>query len=323
MRIGYIKAAEAVNGSLRIDPSFYLSEGIKIRSDLKCSPYGLVDVGECESKVFYGNIFSRIWVKDAKHGVQYLAASDTVLADLNTGCFLSKKQAEQLDYLRLRKDWILITCSGTIGNVTYTHRNFEDYIATHDLIRLIPNDQKVLRGTLYAFLAGKYGYYQLTQSRYGGVVKHISDKYVESIEVPLFPESFQMKIDSLIRESSSLREQASDYAKRAINYFNNKYPISSSTTKVFVKKLKQLGFSWASYNNNLEVENASKSFEDNSIKLSSLTSKLFAPPLFKHIYLSHNNGYLFMTVSDLTRHNMRYYMWLSPRGVRDISYYIV
>ena len=78
----------------------------------------------------------------------YLAASDTVLANLETGRYLSNYQAATLSYLILKKDWILVTCSGTLGNVTYTNRNFENHIATHDLIRILPNSKKVNKGTL-------------------------------------------------------------------------------------------------------------------------------------------------------------------------------
>ena len=63
-------------------------------------------------KVFLGNIFSRIFVKDKEHGIPYLSASDTVLADLNTNRFFIQKQSEKLNYLKLHKNWILITCSG-------------------------------------------------------------------------------------------------------------------------------------------------------------------------------------------------------------------
>lgn len=238
MRVGSIKAADAIKGSLRIDPSYYLSEGIKIRSDLKRSPYGLVAVGECASKVFFGNIFSRIWVKDAEHGVPYLAASDTVLTDLDTGSFIARKQADLLQYLRLKKDWILITCSGTIGNVTYTHEGFEKYIATHDLIRIVPNDNKILRGVLYAFLNSKYGYVQLTQSKYGGVVKHISDKYVESIDIPLFPNSLQVEVNDLIQDVAKLRAQAAILKESAINLLSQHIQCKALKSGMKVKTVK-------------------------------------------------------------------------------------
>ena len=65
------------------------------------------------------------------------------------------------------------TCSGTIGNVIFTNSTFEGRIATHDLIRVVPDDSKMLKGVVYAYLSSKYGYCQLTQSKFGGVVKHI------------------------------------------------------------------------------------------------------------------------------------------------------
>lgn len=83
----------------------------------------------------------------------------------------------------------------------------------------------------------------------------------------------------------------------------------------------KLGF--AAYNNNLEVDEFVSAYECNSYKLKSKTSNVFAPPLFKHIYLNKDNGYPFMTGSELTQFNLRYYRWLSPRGVKDINDYVV
>lgn len=210
MKTNIISTKSILPNSFRFDPSFHLSEAIVLRKELDNVPYGKISIKDTKSKVFLGNIFSRIFVKDEEHGIPYLAASDTVLADINTGRFLSKKQSKELEYLMLKKDWIVITCSGTIGNVTYTNATFENHIATHDLIRIVPNDEKILRGYLYAFLSSKYGYNQLTQSRFGGVVKHINAEHVNSITLPLFPESFQKEVNDLIQESARLREIASN-----------------------------------------------------------------------------------------------------------------
>ena len=181
---------------------------MQAREKLARSPYGLSTVGENASQVFLGNIFSRVFVKDKEHGMPYLAASDTVLANIETGRFLSKKQAKTLKKLILKKDLILITCSGTLGNVTYTNKTFENHIATHDLIRVVPNDNKVNKGTLYAFLSGKYGYNQITQSQFGGVVKHINDVQTKAVLVPIFPRQLQESVETLIQDSAKLREEA-------------------------------------------------------------------------------------------------------------------
>lgn len=215
MKVGVTSTKHIASMALRFDPSLHLSEGLKVRDDLTKSPYGLITINDVSDNVFYGNIFSRVFVKDKKHGKTYLAASDTVLANIETGRYLSNKQSIQLKHLWLKKDWILVTCSGTLGNVTYTNRTFEDKIATHDLIRIVPNDKLILKGVVYAFLAGKYGYYQITQSQFGGVVKHINDKEVGRIIIPHFPESFQQEVDDLIQESARLREEAAEAFEKA------------------------------------------------------------------------------------------------------------
>lgn len=229
MKIGIINSKTLLrpNSGYRIDPDVHLSEGVQAREQLAHSPYGLSTVGENASKVFLGNIFSRVFVKDAEHGMPYLAASDTVLANIETGRYLSHKQVKTLKNLILKKDWILITCSGTLGNVTYTNKTFENHIATHDLIRVVPNDNKVNKGTLYAFLSGKYGYNQITQSQFGGVVKHINDVQTKAILVPVFPASFQQEVDDLIQESARLREEAADALQQAIQQVEDIIPYPS------------------------------------------------------------------------------------------------
>lgn len=214
-----------VHSTQRFDPSFHLSDAISLREKVENVPFEKVSIADATESVFLGNIFSRIFVKDAEHGIPYLAASDTVLANLDTGRYLSKKQASILSYLMLKKDWIVVTCSGTIGNVTYTNSSFENHIATHDLIRIVPNDEKILRGYLYAFLASKYGYNQLTQSQFGGVVKHINAEHVRNIKVPCFDEFFQEEVNDLIQEATRLREKAADALEYAISFFNTLFPI--------------------------------------------------------------------------------------------------
>lgn len=208
MITGIVKTKSLPSMGFRIDPDIHLSEGVKVRREIKALPYELSSVGDNAEKVFLGNIFSRVFVSKPEYGLTYLAASDTVLEDLQTGKYLSHKQSNELNYLKVKKGWILVTCSGTLGNVTYTNSDYEDKIVTHDLIRIVPNDNKIKAGVLYAFLSSKYGYYQINQSQFGGVVKHINDTQMKDIMIPVFPSDLQDKVDALIKESARLREEA-------------------------------------------------------------------------------------------------------------------
>lgn len=323
MITGTVRTKAFAECGFRFDPDIHLSEGVTVRRQINALPYEISNIGDSAEKVFYGNIFSRIFVEKPEHGIEYLSASDTMVAEIGSGKYLSKKQAEQLQYLMLEKDWIIVTCSGTLGKVAYTNGLFENKLVTHDLIRIVPNDKRILRGCLYAFLCSKFGYHQITQSQFGGVVKHINDEQTKSIKVPVFPNELQNTVNDLIKESSRQREEATQSLNKAIEYFESLYGISTDISKTFSLKLKDLKLGFAAYNNNIEVDEFIQKYEGKSFQLKDKTSKIFAPPLFKHIYLNKDNGYPFMTGSELTQFNLRYYRWLSPRGVKDINDYVV
>lgn len=299
MKIGAVKSSAFSKGEYRIDPDLYLSDGVKVRREINNLPYEISNVGENAERVFYGNIFSRMFVNKPSHGVEYLAASDTVLSDLHTGRYISNIQAKQLSYLILQKGWILVTCSGTLGNVTYTTKEFAGKLATHDLIRIVPNNNKVNAGTLYAFLSSKYGYNQITQSQFGGVVKHINEAQMSAVEVPVFPESFQSSVDDLIQESARLREEATEKleeAKRKVEEYCNlpftkKFGAKANSTKISTV-LKTLntrldppvyindGVDWMTH------------LKKETVRLGDIDIETWYPGIFKRIYVDKGLPYI-------------------------------
>lgn len=302
MITGIVKTKSFADCGYRFDPDIHLSEGVRVRQAINKLPYEISNVGENAEKVFYGNIFSRVFVEKPERGVEYLAASDTVLADLHTGRYLSKAQSEALSYLKLKRDWILVTCSGTLGNVTYTNSTYEDKIVTHDLIRIVPNDNKVKRGVLYAFLSSKYGYHQITQSQFGGVVKHINDIQTRGIKVPVFPIDLQNRVDALVRDSSTLREEATnaiDKARKIIdNIFEGKNKIKDN--KVSIRSIVKShntrfeGFYHTSKNRSIfDYITSNYSY----ITLKDMTEKIFRPGIFKREYVA--NGVTFLGGADI------------------------
>lgn len=304
MKYGIVNSNSFLNGDFRIDPDVHLGEGVLVRKELHSIPYNLSTVGENASSVFYGNIFSRVFVKKPNRGVPYLSASDTVLANLDTGCYLSKKQAASLSYLMLKKDWILVTCSGTLGNVTYTNRNFEKYIATHDLIRIIPNDAKVNKGTLYAFLSCKYGYFQITQSQFGGVVKHVNDEQMKQVIVPVFPTVFQQEVDDLIQQSAKLREQAADALEKAVKIIEDEIGVSPThygaycsefiSVKDIAGLFKRMDSQYQIGNKNLCVEKQNQ----NTVKISEVAKSIYTGNRGKRYYVE-NDGVFFLSSSEM------------------------
>ncbi|MBR6938812.1 MAG: restriction endonuclease subunit S [Prevotella sp.] len=322
MKTGIVKHSYKPQSSLRFDASFHLSDGLVVKRLVAASPYEMLTIKDVTEDIFYGNRAKRVYVKKRNHGIPFLSSSDILQADLENVKLASKKYTPSIEQLTLKKGWTLISRSGTIGNCAFANAKHAQKLASEDVIRLVPNN--ILRGGLvYAYLASNHGHSLLTQGTFGAVIQHIEPDFIASLPIPKFPDDFQKRIDDLIQESANLREQATDALEEAIKYFDDLYPIKDSFRQTFSLNLKGMKLGFAAYNNNLEVDEFVSAYECNSYKLKSKTSNVFAPPLFKHIYLNKDNGYPFMTGSELTQFNLRYYRWLSPRGVKDINDYVV
>lgn len=307
------------DSGVRLDASFHLSDGLLTLHKLKKCPYPMGLLKDETERIFKGGIFKRTYVDSIENGYDFITASDMMKSDILGAKFISKKYSS-IDHLFVDKGWTLVSRSGTLGNTAFTNEIFEDKVLTDDLIRIVPNNKNILGGYLYAFLSSHYGYGLLTQSGYGGVVQHIEPHHIENIPIPILPEATQQKIHNLITEASQLRVEANKLLKEAVEVFD-KYNVEGFT-KVFSKKVTEIGFSWASYNNNVEcdkIEHKLKYF----LKIGDVATKCFAPPLFKHIYLENDNGHPFLTGAELTKFNKKFYRWLSPRGVKDINDYKV
>ena len=322
MKYSSINITEVKSMANRLDAPVHLSDGVMAKRLIKSSPYGYMPIGDVSSRIWHAGRWKRVYVTKRENGITLLGSSAILKSNLEDEKLISSKYTYDIEDKKLKKGWILISCSGTIGNCAFTNAQHAEKLASQHVIRINPNN--ILRpGVIYAYLASKYGYSMLTQSTFGSVIQHIEPENVKSIPIPKFPETFQKEVDDLIQESAKLREDASDSLNEAVQYFNELYKISPTTKKTFALGLNELKLGFAAYNNNLEVDEFIEEYSNNAYELRSKTSKIFAPPLFKHIYLNKDNGYPFMTGSELTQFNLRYYRWLSPRGVKDINDYVV
>ena len=322
MKTALVNIKDVKSARLRTDASYHLSEGQAVQRNIASSPYPLMKVRDVANDIFIGNRAKRVYVSSADHGIPFLSSSDILKGDLEHVKLASKKYTPEIEKMLLHKGWTLISRSGTIGNCAFANAKHAQKLASEHVIRLVPNN--ILRGGLvYAYLASKYGHSLLTQGTFGAVIQHIEPDFVGSLPIPQFPETFQNEVDDLMQEAARLREEAADALEEAVCYFDGKYSIEKEFTKCFSLKLSQLKLGIAAYNNNLEVDEFINKYSNNSIILKDVTSKIFAPPMFKHIYLDKDNGYPFMTGSELTQFNLRYYRWLSPRGVKNIKDYTV
>jgi putative type I restriction-modification system, S subunit len=304
--------------TMRIDGKFHLSDGLQVRKLIKNAPYKVRSIFDVTSNIYCPGIFQRHYTSS---GTPFLGGADIQKQSYDSGKYLKESTTPNHETLAIKKGWTLVTCGGTVGETVFANRELAKCWVSQHVMRLIPDGIKP--GMLYSYLATNEGKMLLTTNTYGSVIPTLNSNSIGELPIPEFPESFQQEVDDLIQDSARLREEATDALDKAVSYFNQEYPIKNRTSVCYTKKLKSLGLGFAAYNNNIEVDDFIAQYDSHSLKIADITTSVFAPPLFKHIYLNQDNGYPFMTGSELTKFNMRYYRWLSPRGVKNIKDYVV
>ena len=210
MRLNTATALDLQTGDLRLDASYYASSGQQInylfknsglrtdRLDQVCQPNG----------VFIPGRFRRVYVNNPEHGVRWLSPSDMQKADLSGLEYVSRKYTPDLDVLRLHKEWILLSRSGTIGNLVYVRADMDGLIGSDDIIRIVSDPEKILSGYLFAILSSSLMVRLIQQKTYGAVILHIEAHHVIDLPIPRLEPAQEERIHQLIEQAAELRVEA-------------------------------------------------------------------------------------------------------------------
>ena len=190
----------------RLEGSFYGSDGYRAARSIFKSGFTLIDLGS-RARVLWFGPFPRIYIDDPDRGVPFLSSSEMMEARLEPARFVSSLLSRNLDALIVREGTILISRSGTIGNVAYCTRDFEGLAVTEHAIRVTPDDPVNL-GLLYAFLQSSAGQFLIKRSRSGSVVESIYEADVSGLILPWVPFRLRERLSEMIHEVSRLRVEA-------------------------------------------------------------------------------------------------------------------
>jgi hypothetical protein len=199
------------NPNMRLDATHYDRQTAAALDELNKSNFPLKPLSELAAVNLPGQ-FVRIWAKDEAHGIPYVNATDMMsLTGIGTLAgepgFLSHESEVDIDELTIHKGWLLLTCSGTIGRVFYVPERIDGWVATHDLIRIIPHDD-IPVGFLYAYLSSPMAQKQIAGHTHGGQIDHVTHHQVGGILVPVFPKDRMAEIHKQAMKALNQREEA-------------------------------------------------------------------------------------------------------------------
>jgi type I restriction enzyme S subunit len=198
------------NEDMRLDATHYDRQAALALAELKRCKCPLKPLSNF-AEIRLPGLFARIWAKSIEYGVPYVNATDlmslTALGVVEDTRYLSRETDVEIDNLIIHEGWLALTCSGTIGRVFYIPARLDGWVATHDLIRIIPQNKNTT-GFLHSYLSSPLAQSQILGYTYGGQIDHVTDVQIGNILVPVLPPAKLEEIHEKTMRALRAREQA-------------------------------------------------------------------------------------------------------------------
>lgn len=95
-----------------------------------------------------------------------------------------KKSQQDLEALTIKRGYLLVSDSGTLGRVNWALQMHDGHVATNNLIRVIIDDE-YLRGYVYQFLISELGQSLMLMNEYGTNQQHLEPDHLANLPVPV------------------------------------------------------------------------------------------------------------------------------------------
>lgn len=203
----------------RLDSRPYLSGAFEAKVLLeklkaKKEPLQSLTLGGMNGLINAGRI-SRNCVNDSNYGVPFLSSTDILQSDLSNVSLISKKAVQLNPKLIIKEGWTLITRSGTIGRIAYCRPDMSGMACTEDVLRVVPDPDKILPGYLYAYLSSSFGVPLIVFGTYGAIIQHIEPHHIAELPVPRLGKRIEEQAHNNIAEAPRLRTEYQTQMKEA------------------------------------------------------------------------------------------------------------
>ncbi len=283
-------------GGRRLDCNPYMSGALEARDTLKQlkarkDALSTLTTGYAGG-IYNGPVFARIWVDDPRYGVPFLSNSDMLNADLSNVPLLQRRYAEsrKLAHLKLTHGTTLITCSGTIGRMTFVRPDMEGMWSSQHIMKVVPDPQRIPPGYLYAFLSSNYGVPLVISGTYGAIIQHIEPEHIAGLDVPRFDDALEQKIHSKIILAAELRSRASTCLQQVSEQFDDLFPdlglknISSLSVSAVQADCLRARMD-AEYHNPRAVRIRKRMTQEPHVSIGDWCDEVFLPGIFKRIHV--------------------------------------
>lgn len=312
-----VSLSEMVNRGKRLEASVFDVEAKQAYNLILHGKYksvNLVGTNGPVNNAFYGGRLKRNYISKNHHdSIGFIGSSEMLDVYPHPIKFMSINN--NIDDVKVKEGMLLLSRSGTIGNITYVGKTLSKLFVSEHAIRLVCDKNA---GYVYAFLKTSIGKKLITSNIYGAVIQEIEPEHLASVPIPIPPEEIQKRIHDLIVHSYRLRDESNDLIDEAtkllieelqlpsIGDFNVKYYQKNAPVETFNVKLSEMnGRADASYHVpivNAIVEHMKKYAEEvTTIGDERISSDVVLPGRFKRVYVDKGYGIKFLGGKEINQ----------------------
>ncbi len=201
----------------RLDAEYYQPEYLEVNRKVNSLPHETLETVS-ESIVSFGAYALTNFIEWQEDGIPFIVAENIKEGFISyEGIrYINDKTDEILKKSRVQKEQVLLSMSGSVGNVAVAYNIPSKLNSNQDIVK-IRLKEKFSPYSLAAFLNSKYGRMQVLRLPVGSVQQHIFLWQTKSLLVPIFSSSFTNNIEKIYKGgldqleiSKSLYSQAED-----------------------------------------------------------------------------------------------------------------
>lgn len=222
-----VRASVLGHGDRRLEAENYLIEGYRLRQRIEVA------------KAIPLSVFAKVWQPNRLKGTQvapgngkpFLAATQVFAARPSPRKWLSIQRTPDVEQRYVKPGWILVTCSGSVGDAIVAYRPLDGIIISHDLLRVVPLDAKD-QGFLYTYLRTRFARAMMRSTKYGNVIKHLEPEHLDAVPVVTVSDRTKATLSNAITSCFGLRNRAHDLLLKAEAIFADSIgPVDAAATE--------------------------------------------------------------------------------------------
>ena len=209
--IDYISIEEIRSKYFRLDSQFQI--GKKYHQPSK-NGIPTISLNEIASAIFITGRGKRNYVD--LNGVPFISSSDMLLANPVKYAKQISKNTKGIENLIISEGDILVSRSGSVGNLAFIGKELSGITASDHAMRLRINKDKMAPEYVFAYLNSQNGKEAIAYLPYGSVIITLGEEYLGDVLLPLLSKEQMEDIVSLVKTYADCTDKAIRAENKAI-----------------------------------------------------------------------------------------------------------